>query len=91
MPKVTELPTADDIRLLTRFIREQMKEAIHNKDDERLKKLVLSGLILFNKRRPMEVEELTIDDYRRALHKKQDYTSEVVKSLTTSEAMVAKR
>ena len=81
MQKSVELPTAGDIILLSRFIQQETKEAIHYKDQEWLVELALSGLLLFNKRRPMEVEELTFADSRRAAERKRDrYTNEVVKS-----------
>lgn len=92
LQKTVELPTADDIVKLSQFIRDETLEATHNEDVQRLKKLTLAGLILFNKRRPMEVEELTYADFKRAKQrKKDDHTSEIVQSLSTSETMVAKR
>ena len=60
MQKSIELPTAGDITLLSSFIQKETKEATHNADLERLVKLVLSGLLLFNKRRPMEVDEINL-------------------------------
>lgn len=87
-----KLPTADDISKLSRYIRIETEEAIFSKNRERVKKLVLSGLILFNKRRPMEVEELTFSDYRRAKSKQSDdYTKEIEDNLSVVEATVAKR
>ena len=71
LQKTTELPAADDITKLTRFIHEETWEAVHNGAVERLKKLILAGLILFNKRRPMEVEELKYVDFQRAQEKKE--------------------
>mgnify|MGYP001794379932 CR=1 FL=1 len=65
MQKLVELPTAGDITLLSRFRQQETKVATHNADLERLVKLVLSGLLLFNKLRPMEVEERTFANFRQ--------------------------
>lgn len=87
--KVTELPLTTDIMTLSQYIANQV---LTTTESNRLKKIILSGLLLFNKRRPMEVQELTIADFKRAIDRVNDpYTQEIVSNLTKSESAIAKR
>lgn len=85
------LPSTKDLVKLTNHIKSKVPELTKNRDVPNLKKYVLCGLILFNKRRPMEVAELTVADYNIAMAKQDDVIDECMESLSQSEKLIAKR
>ena len=87
--KSHDLPIEEDLRKLTRFLESEIKSTV---DVQRLKMLTLSSLILFNKRRPMEVHEMTVEDFRIAREKTQDpHDAELLNKMTPTEKAIANR
>lgn len=81
------LPLAADLDKLTKYIEKEMQ---HKQVFTRLQKLVMTWLILFNKRRPAEVAGLLIDEYRLSFDNEED-REEILHSLTAEERAVAAR
>lgn len=81
-----ELPLTSDLRDFSEWLKTQI---LKETEVERLRKLIMTYLILFNKRRPMEVAELTITNYR--LENSQTHNHEVMNSLSETEKILAKR
>lgn len=89
LSRVPELPLEEDLVILNKFIEEEIGKT---EDIVRLKKLVLSSLILFNKRRPMEVHDMTIADFQRANNSINDpHDKAIVGKLTATERAIANR
>lgn len=87
--KPVELPTDSDLIKLNDFISTECRKET---DVYRLKRLILAGLLLFNKRRPMEVHDITVEDFKLATHRQTDTTEQwMVDALTPTEQALAKR
>lgn len=84
--KVT-LPLASDLDTLTKYIEKEMKQ---EQSYTRLQKLVMTWLILFNKRRPAEVAGVKIDEYRLSFNNEED-REEIFQNLSVEEKAVAAR
>lgn len=88
------LPTIEDLDKLSKFIEaETTKQTSLNPKDinyTKLQKLVVAGLLLFNKRRPAEVTDITVQDYRTSFDM-QDDREEVMASLSPEEKALAGR
>lgn len=85
--KPEPLPETEDLKALSEFLR----GVIESTDDrQKLSKACLAQLILFNKRRPMEVAEITKEDFQSISMKQQD-NQEMLQSLDTTEALLVKR
>ena len=90
--KADALPLITDIRKLTDYLDQEMKKRVENTVGENqcmLIKLVLTKLILFNKRGPAEVAQLKVEDFRRAASA--DDNEDIFMGLSTSEKAIAKR
>lgn len=92
--KIVSLPEVTDLQRLTKFMGDEI-ELIMNEDKVenhyvRLQKLVLATLILFNKRRPAEVANLTVEDFWRSFDNQED-RKEIIDSLSPEEKAVANR
>lgn len=85
--KQQHLPVTDDLVKLAAFIKSSIEL---EKDLTMLAKLCLSQLLLFNKRRPMEVAELKKEDFR-LISNVQAPNQEVLNSLGYAERLLAKR
>lgn len=79
------LPLVDDLVKLTTFVK---KELLKEEYYTRLQKLVLASLLLFNKRRPVEVANIKIADYKVALECSED-REEIMDQLCPEEKAVA--
>lgn len=90
--KQVSLPTTDDLLKLTRYIESEISRDVESLTCEytRLQKLVLAQLILFNKRRPAEVANLTVDAYQLSLDNQED-REEIIQTLSPEEKAVAQR
>lgn len=88
--KTIQLPTLADLKEVTEYIAKEMKTAAHDRDYSGLQKLLLAHLIMFNKRRPAEVANLTISDYRLSLSSQED-REEILQSLSPAEKSMAER
>lgn len=86
--KQEEIPLTSDLNLLSKYLKEKIPLT---KDSTTLKKLCLSYLIMFNKRRPMEVAELTSTNYLMAIGASTLDNEEIVNSLSEAEKILAKR
>lgn len=86
--KQDEIPLTSDLHLLSEDLRQRIAKSSDIID---LRKLCLAFLILFNKRRPMEVAELTKVNFLEACGAKGIDNEEIVKSLTPAERILAKR
>lgn len=83
------LPVASDIKILTEYLKSEIaKETNYT----RLQKLIMTSLIVFNKRRPAEVANLTIQDFvlSKETTKEQDQ-SELMADLPIEEQLLSKR
>lgn len=89
--KKAKLPLASDLAKLTTHIKGTIPKLVDTKDLALLQKYILAGLILFNKRRPMEVAELQINDFQTAIETAQDLESgDCLDGLTKTERLIAK-
>lgn len=79
-------PLATDIKQLTNYLEAQITSETEYK---RLQRLVMTTLILFNKRRPTEVANLTIDKYLLAKETTEE-SSEFMAELPIEEQLLAK-
>lgn len=85
--RVVALPTTDDLGKLRKFI----DHGIATEEDYiKLQKLVISSLILFNKRRPMEVTDIFLSDYRMCCANSKE-PDEVMAYLPPEEKVLAQR
>jgi hypothetical protein len=82
-----QLPLTKDLQKLTKYL---VKEIQKESEPVRLQKLIMTYLILFNKRRPAEVELIKTSEYRLALNQ-QDDREEIMQNLTAEEKAVANR
>lgn len=89
--KAILLPDSQDLQLIHKFVDEEIeKEAKGPTDYVRLQKLLLSALVLFNKRRPAEVSSITISDYRISQAGKDD-REDITKHLSVEERAISGR
>lgn len=86
--KEDQIPETSDLIEFSQFLK---KRATLDLSDMDLAKCCLTQLILFNKRRPMEVAELTKENYRQLGNRNETDNEEVLASLTKSERTLAKR
>ncbi|XP_067947184.1 uncharacterized protein [Watersipora subatra] len=90
--QVINLPLTADLLKLTKFIDREVSEQLASLTNRVwLVKLVISALILFNKRRPMEVQDLKVADYRLSLAADQEQREEITNNLSVEEKLVASR
>lgn len=88
-----KLPTIEDLDKLMKFLDSEITQIIEEnavQNYTRLQKLVISSLILFNKRRPAEVTDITTQDYRTSFYN-QDDREEVLAALSPEEKALAGR
>lgn len=88
--KTEEIPETEDLVKLSDYLKRRIETET---DEAEVAKLCLTQLILFNKRRPLEVAELTKDDFQ-SLSSNSDNQSdnkELLESLSQTERMLAKR
>lgn len=66
--KAVALPLTEDLQMLTKYIDNEIDRETNcaTPDFIILQKLILSVLLMFNKRRPQEVAAITLADYRMA-------------------------
>ena len=83
-----DLPLTEDLVRLSEFNKNIIETEYDNLN--KLSKYCLAQLILFNKRRPMEVAELTKQDFRHIEDYQQD-NAEVMKSLDKTESLLTQR
>lgn len=90
--KTTKLPTTSDLIKFTTFLEQEVRKALTSQPEHyvRLQKLVMSALILYNKRRPAEVADMTISNYRLSFDNQED-RDEIMRSLSAEERAVAGR
>ena len=69
------------MKTFTDFLEQQIAS---EQEYTRLQKLIMTALICFNKRRPAEVANLTLADYRLSLHNTED-REEIMKRLSPEE------
>lgn len=81
-----QLPLTEDLETFSKFL---YREIASEKDPLRSAKLCLTKLILFNKRRPMEVAEVTKEAYLTT--NSQNDNQAVSHSLTEAERIVSER
>lgn len=86
--KTLLLPETSDLQKLTTFINKALMS--NSTEYTMLQKLIMTALILYNKRRPAEVAEIKISDYLLSLENQED-RSEVIDSLSPEEKVVASR
>lgn len=92
--KPEELPLQQDMYKLADYLKSEILKVkkIGGPDDSlRLSKLLLCYLVHYNKRRPMEVQELTTESYLSEVHRGIQDNEEILNSLTFSERVMAKR
>lgn len=85
--KADEIPETDDLVKFSEYLKHQLKEEVRSAE---VAKLCMTLLILFNKRRPLEVAELTKNDFR-TISDDGSTNKEVLHSLTETERMLVKR
>ena len=90
--QVVLLPELPDLKCLTAFVDEEIRKemAAETIDYTRLLKLLLATLVLFNKRRPAEVANLTEDEYKLSFHNQED-RDEIIATLSPEEKAVSGR
>lgn len=89
MEKDTCLPLDADLAKFSSYLNREIPLA---KNLQNLKTLVMSRLILFNKRRPIEVHSLTVEDFKRAASKKNaEQENRILSKLPSAEQDIAKR
>ena len=85
------LPKSVDLVQFASWLKEEVSRQLKRLTDYvRFVKLVMSALILFNSRRPMEIEEIKVDDFKKSL-KVQEEPEEIVQSLSPEEKVLVKR
>lgn len=88
-----QLPIVEDLDKLVKYLESAITSAIDDAaslDYTHLQKLVICSLILFNKRRPAEVTDITTANYRTSFHN-QDDRDEIIATLTPEEKALAGR
>lgn len=90
--KAPNLPTTKDLVTLTTYVKEKLDKQLKSDktDYVSLQKLVMTALILYNKRRPAEVADIKVGDFHLSLHNQEDRV-EILDSLTPEEKVVAER
>lgn len=83
-----DLPTMDDLKKLYNYLQEEIEKSAESYTN--LQKVVLAYLILFNKRRPAEVANVTISDFRISLEMQED-REEIFAGLSPVERSMAQR
>lgn len=82
------LPITEDLVKLTAYIKEQIGSQLLSLSDRTwLVKLCVGGLILFNKRRPMEVQDVKLSDFQYSLGA-QEEREEIMAHLSLEERVV---
>lgn len=91
--KNVELPISSDLMTLTTYLNEEISQEIGIQQEgvtcTRLSKLLLTKLILFNKRRPAECAEMKVEHYVKAQHCNE--MEEVMQSLSAVEKVIAEK
>lgn len=85
--KVVALPSTEDLAKLRRFLDERIAVEA---DYVTLQKIIISSLILFNKRRPMEVTDIYLADYLMCSANNEE-SEEVLQYLSPEEKVLAQR
>ena len=90
--KPVSLPKSEDLQRLTAFIDKEIDQEVNSNQTDfiRLQKLMLAALLVFNKRRPAEVAEVTVADYRRAQADFDD-KADLLNFLTIDEKSISQR
>lgn len=89
--KAITLPYTDDLLKLTKFLNSEItKETNLMTSYQKLQKLVLTSLVLYNKRRPAEVADIMKSDYVLSLDSQED-RSEILESLSLEDRAAASR
>lgn len=91
--KAQDLPLTKDLMKITTFIKKDIDKqmtAVRERNYTRLQKLVVTALLLFNKRRPAEVTDIKIGDYQLSLANHDD-RPEIIGSLSPEERAVLGR
>lgn len=91
--KAVKLPTSADLVAITKYIQDEVSAELGQADEvdyNRLQKLVLAGLLMYNKRRPAEVADIKISDYRLSFANQED-SEEILDSLSAEDKIVASR
>lgn len=89
--KSVKLPITADLIKITKFVQSEIEgELAKDTNYIRLQKLVLASLLLFNKRRPAEVADIKVSDYRLSFDNQED-RAEIMSSLTAEEEIMASR
>lgn len=83
----TLLPTVEDLDKLTKFIETQLDQDL---EYTKLQKFVVASLLLYNKRRPAEVTEMKINEYRRSFDNRDD-REEIISTFSSEEKAMAER
>ena len=90
--KAAELPLTSDVMKVTDYLKRcvdaQLK--LERVEIDKLIKVTLASIILFNKRRPAEVAQLKFEDVEAACNKEED-NIELQKSLNETERRLAKQ
>jgi hypothetical protein len=81
------LPTEQDLKRFTRFLEE---EILRETNYTRLQKLIMAALISFNKRRPAEVANVRISDYRLSFCNTED-REEILRRMSPEEQVLSQR
>lgn len=89
--KQEELPLHTDMNKLSDYLKDEIQKLVDPTDSLRLSKLAMAYLTLFNKRRPMEVAEITTQAYIEEALRNIDDNKEILDSLTYAERVMAKR
>ena len=89
--KPEDLPEESDMSALNAYVKKQILDSTADQDTVRLSKVVLAYLILFNKRRPSEVAEITTVSYLAEAYRNINDNQEILKSLSVSERLMSKR
>ena len=87
------LPSGDDIQKLAKFIDSEIKRELElsgKNNHAKLQKLLLSALLIFNKRRPQEVASLTVGDFRAGQATRDD-RSDILTHLPIEEQTISER
>ncbi|XP_050400868.1 uncharacterized protein LOC126817765 [Patella vulgata] len=92
------IPITEDLKTFRQFITDNMKSAKDSLNTDRtfenwnrLSKLTLCRLILFNKRRRAEVIELKVDDYEKRPKWNEDTNQEIMLSLSKTDQILSRR
>lgn len=85
------LRRTEDLQKLTNFIDNEIyRETVGPTNFIRLQKLLLSALVILNKRRPDKVDSITIADHRMA-QAQRDYRGDVINNHSLEEILVVER